>query len=356
MPPGKTRSPSIAISAGSSVTAVRIETATTVIAPSAIERSAWLSTIQRPARETITARPEKATARPEVDSASARAASLSRPLRPLLAVAGEDEERVVDRHPDPDHRGHVGDEDRGLHLQREEVDQRAGDDHADEAERQRQRRGGERAEDDEQDQRDDREAAGLGFGEVFLGELLHPGPDRRLPGQVGGDSSSAVPGSRSSRRSSPSRSGGRRSARCAGAASPSPVRCSGNSPRRAAAGGRVTSSRSATARRTRSTAAARCRGARAVFGLQQHRDPAGLGAEVVLERVADRLRLAAGDVEAAAGQVIGLVRGDRQRRQQGSRARQQDPAPPAAQEACELDHQVAHWLVGQPFERTASRL
>ena len=187
IPPGITRSPSIAISAGSRVVAVRIETATTVIAPSAIERSAWLSTIQSPARETITARPEKVTARPEVESASARASSRSRPARALLAVAGEDEERVVDRDPDPDHRGHVGDEDRGRHLQRDEVDQRAGDDHADEAERQRQRRGGERAEDDEQDQGDDREAARLGLGEVFLGELLHPGPDRRLPGQVGGD-------------------------------------------------------------------------------------------------------------------------------------------------------------------------
>ena len=81
IPPGITRSPSIAISAGSSVVAVRIETATTVIAPSAIERSAWLSTIQRPASETITARPEKVTARPEVESASARASSQSRPSR-----------------------------------------------------------------------------------------------------------------------------------------------------------------------------------------------------------------------------------------------------------------------------------
>ena len=61
--------------------------------------------------------------------------------------------------------------------------------HADEAERQRQRRGGQRAEDDEQDQRDDREAARLRFGQVFLGELLHPRPDGRLPGQVGGDAS-----------------------------------------------------------------------------------------------------------------------------------------------------------------------
>ena len=80
MPPGITRSPSIAIRTGSRVVAVRIETATTVIAPSAIERSAWLSTIHSPASETITARPEKVTARPEVASASERAASGSRPF------------------------------------------------------------------------------------------------------------------------------------------------------------------------------------------------------------------------------------------------------------------------------------
>jgi hypothetical protein len=48
-----------------------------------------------------------------------------------------------------------------------------------------------------------------------------------------------------------------------------------------------------------------------VFGLQHHRDTAGLVAEVLFERVADRLRLRAGNVEAAPGQVIGLVRGDR---------------------------------------------
>ena len=79
IPPGITRSPRKAIRVGSRVVAVRIETATTVIAPSAIERRAWLSTIQRPARETITARPEKVTARPEVESARSRASSSVRP-------------------------------------------------------------------------------------------------------------------------------------------------------------------------------------------------------------------------------------------------------------------------------------
>ena len=79
IPPGRTRSPSIAISAGKRVVAARIEIATTVIAPSAIERSAWLSTIHSPASETITASPEKVTASPEVESASARASSQLRP-------------------------------------------------------------------------------------------------------------------------------------------------------------------------------------------------------------------------------------------------------------------------------------
>jgi len=63
------------------VVATRIAIATTTIAPSAIDRRAWFSTIQRPAREMITARPEKVTARPEVESASARASAELRPKR-----------------------------------------------------------------------------------------------------------------------------------------------------------------------------------------------------------------------------------------------------------------------------------
>ena len=50
-----------------------IATATTSIAPSAIERIAVLSTIHSPPRDTITVTPEKSTARPEVAIATARA-------------------------------------------------------------------------------------------------------------------------------------------------------------------------------------------------------------------------------------------------------------------------------------------
>jgi hypothetical protein len=78
-PPASTRWPSRRIRTGSSVEATSTATTTTTIAPRAMERSAWLSIIQRPAREMKTAMPEKATARPEVESAVARASRADAP-------------------------------------------------------------------------------------------------------------------------------------------------------------------------------------------------------------------------------------------------------------------------------------
>ena len=74
-----TRWPSSEISAGSRVTAASIATATTRIAPSAIDRIAVLSTIHSPASETITVSPLNSTASPEVASATPRASSCERP-------------------------------------------------------------------------------------------------------------------------------------------------------------------------------------------------------------------------------------------------------------------------------------
>ena len=74
-----TRRPSRRISTGSSVVAARMATATTSIAPSAIERIAVLSIIHSPASEMITVRPLNSTARPDVAIATARASSGSRP-------------------------------------------------------------------------------------------------------------------------------------------------------------------------------------------------------------------------------------------------------------------------------------
>jgi hypothetical protein len=67
--------------AGSSVADASTETPTTMIAPSAIERSALLSTSHRPASETITVTPENRTAMPDVAIAVARAVSGVRPAR-----------------------------------------------------------------------------------------------------------------------------------------------------------------------------------------------------------------------------------------------------------------------------------
>ena len=67
--------------AGSSVTAASMETATTMIAPIAIERMVVESTSQRPASDTITVIPEKSTARPEVRRETRRASTGSAPAR-----------------------------------------------------------------------------------------------------------------------------------------------------------------------------------------------------------------------------------------------------------------------------------
>ena len=80
-PPASTRWPRMRIIAGSRTTAASTATRTTTIAPSAIERSVWLSITQRPASEITTAMPEKATASPEVASASARASAAPLPAR-----------------------------------------------------------------------------------------------------------------------------------------------------------------------------------------------------------------------------------------------------------------------------------
>ena len=75
------RRPSSESSAGSRVTAVRIASATTMIAPVAIDRITVESTRNSPASAMITVRPEKTTAMPEVRIAILRASSGSRPSR-----------------------------------------------------------------------------------------------------------------------------------------------------------------------------------------------------------------------------------------------------------------------------------
>ena len=67
------------ISTGSSVIAARTDTATTTIAPVAIERIVAESTRNRPASAIITVTPENATAIPDVRIAVRRASSREAP-------------------------------------------------------------------------------------------------------------------------------------------------------------------------------------------------------------------------------------------------------------------------------------
>src|SRR3954467_3016229 len=112
LPGSYARWPSVLISAGSSVTAPRMATNTTMIAPNAIECIVLESIRNRPASAMITVTPENATARPrprpERRPRGARAGGPRRPHRArarlvlrgalgdLLLVSGEDEQRVVD--------------------------------------------------------------------------------------------------------------------------------------------------------------------------------------------------------------------------------------------------------------------
>ena len=102
----------------------------------------------------------------------------------LLAVAGDDEQRVVDGDADAQHRGDVGDEDRHLELLGEEEHAGAGQDHGHEPEAQRQQRRGQRAEDGQQHDEHDREARTLGLLEVLLRHVLHARPQRLLADHV----------------------------------------------------------------------------------------------------------------------------------------------------------------------------
>ena len=81
MRPASMRVPSVAMTAGRTVTDPTTATATTIIVPIAIEVK-----VPRPARSmpdiaTITVKPETITARPEVAAAMSRASAALRPAR-----------------------------------------------------------------------------------------------------------------------------------------------------------------------------------------------------------------------------------------------------------------------------------
>ena len=100
-------------------------------------------------------------------------------LRRLLAPAGDDEERVVDREAETEARDEVEREDRErMHLDRDPQPEEREPDCA-RADERRQERGHEAAEDPEREQQDERERDQLGAAEVALDRVRHlAGRDR----------------------------------------------------------------------------------------------------------------------------------------------------------------------------------
>ena len=273
------------------------------------------------------------------------------PAGHLLAVAGDDEQGVVDGDADPDHRRHVGHEDRHLHRLREHVDQGAGDEHGDEAERERQRGRGERAEDEQQDDQDEREPGGLGLGEILLRELLHRRPQRALADERRRDAvAGAVAGAEVLAQVDGEVGGGvlvdgdaqRDDHRPAGGGPPVGLGAGGGGERDALDGRDAVADprdRGAELRRRRAGLRHQHRGELRA----RHAREAG-------QRLVDGGRRRAGDAEAAAREVLGLAGGERERGEQDHRPSDQDEPPAAAEEAVEAEHRGLHG-VGRPWGR-----
>ena len=104
----------------------------------------------------------------------------------LLAEAADDEQRVVDRQGEAEHRRDVEHEDAHLDLLGDEVDEgeAAGDREAGDEERHPGR--DDRGEDEDEDERDDRQRDELGLLEVLLGLLGGVLGDRPIAGQLVG--------------------------------------------------------------------------------------------------------------------------------------------------------------------------
>ena len=98
----------------------------------------------------------------------------------LTTEAADDEQRVVDRDADPDHRRHVRDVDRDLERTRERVDHGAAQEHRGEPESKRRGRGHKRSETGEEDQEDEWKPERLAARKLFLRDVLEVRPDRRF--------------------------------------------------------------------------------------------------------------------------------------------------------------------------------
>ena len=127
--PFSTRSPSFESTAGRTVREPIIATATTSIVPTEKDMNVLSPERNMPAIAIRTVMPETRIARPEVAAAAARAAPSLRPAAPLLALAPDVEERVVDPDGEADQEDHLHDVlVRGDALARERDQAGGGDD------------------------------------------------------------------------------------------------------------------------------------------------------------------------------------------------------------------------------------
>ena len=196
---------------------------------------------------------------------------------------------------------------------------------------------GERPEDGEQHERDDREAAALGDLDVLLRRLLQRRPQRALADEVQRDAVLRLAGG--DRLAQVARDVGRVAVGHRGLERDderAPGLRRRRAPAAAARSASATSATSSVARSRRRSAACRSSRRRALLGAQHRGEArARLLRELVAEPVLDGLGLRAGHAEAAAGEVVGLLRGERHRRDEREQPQRDHHHSMAAQQCVE---------------------
>ncbi len=155
--------------AGSSVSDTMTETRTTMMAPAPRLRKIVEGMSSMPSSATTTVMPLKNTARLAVEPVAAIASYFVEARAALLAVAGDDEQRVVDADGEAHHRDDVGDEERELENLAEQRGDADGDEDREDAENERHAGRNERPEDEDEHEQGDRYPEGLAALEVVLG-------------------------------------------------------------------------------------------------------------------------------------------------------------------------------------------
>ena len=152
-----------------------------------IERMAGALNRSSPDRPMATATPLNATALPAVADGPLDRLFDGPAASQFLAEPADDEQRVVDRQREPEHRRDVEHEDAHLDLLGDDVDEGEAARDGEAGDEQRHPGRDERREDEDQHDRDDRQRDELGLLEVLLGLLGGVLGDRAVAGQLVGE-------------------------------------------------------------------------------------------------------------------------------------------------------------------------